>query len=145
MPKPGAPGPAEPTDGEGPAAAATLVLYESPHRLSDALRDLVDILGDRDAAVARELTKAFEEIRRGRLAELAALHAEREIRGEVVIVLGPPESPAPPPEADVDALLADALARLSLKDAAAAVAEATGLPKRRVYQRALALGKDREP
>jgi 16S rRNA (cytidine1402-2'-O)-methyltransferase len=127
------------------AIPATLVLYESPHRLPDALRDLVDILGDRDAAVARELTKAFEEIRRGRLAELAAFYSEHEVRGEVVIVLGPPELPAPPPEADVDAMLADALARLSLKDAAAAVAEATGLPKRVVYQRALAFGKDREP
>ena len=124
---------------------ATLVLYESPHRLSDALTDLLDVMGDREAAVARELTKAFEEIRRGRLAELAGFHAGHEVRGEVVVVLGPPALPAPPPEADLDAMLADALARLSLKDAAAAVAAATGLPRRIVYQRALALGKDREP
>lgn len=127
------------------AVAATLVLYESPHRLSGALMDLIDLLGDREAAVARELTKTFEEVRRGRLAEIAAIYSEREVKGEIVIVVGPPEPPEAPPQADVDRMLAEALLRLSVKDATAEVAAATGLPKRALYQRALALGKDRAP
>jgi 16S rRNA (cytidine1402-2'-O)-methyltransferase len=95
--------------------------------------------GGRPAAVARELTKRFEEVRRGTLAELAAWYAKNEARGEVVVVVGPAPEEATG-EADLDAQLQAAVAAgLSLRDAAATVAEATGLPRKQVYQRALAL------
>jgi 16S rRNA (cytidine1402-2'-O)-methyltransferase len=122
---------------------ASLVFYEAPQRLAECLQDLADILGDRPAAVARELTKRFEETRRERLSVLAARYAAEEApKGEIVIVVGPP-APAETAvdAADLDAQLASALARTTLRDAVAAVAEATGLPRRQVYQRALALGR----
>jgi 16S rRNA (cytidine1402-2'-O)-methyltransferase len=119
--------------------AATLVFFEAPHRLPESLADMAEVLGDRPAAVARELTKMFEEVRRGTLARLAAHYAQAgPPRGEVVVVVGPaPE--AVPEEAGLDARLRRALAGMSLRDAANAVAEATGLPRRQVYARALAL------
>ncbi|MBL8836979.1 MAG: 16S rRNA (cytidine(1402)-2'-O)-methyltransferase [Alphaproteobacteria bacterium] len=127
------------------AIKATLVIYESPHRLVDSLADMAAIFGPREAAVARELTKTFEEVRTGTLAELAAHYAEAGApKGEIVVVIGPPgegaaaaSDEAPP---DVEALLRDALAASSLRDAVASVARATGLPRREVYRRALALG-----
>lgn len=116
--------------------AATLIWYEAPHRLAETLADMADVLGDRPAAVARELTKRFEEVRRGSLAELAAFYAGHEARGEIVILAGPaPEESA----VDVDQMLRTAMAGMSLKDAAAAVAEASGLPKKQIYARALAM------
>jgi 16S rRNA (cytidine1402-2'-O)-methyltransferase len=120
--------------------AATLVLFEAPHRLAEALAVLAEGLGaDRPAAVARELTKRFEEVRRGSLAALAAHYAGSEARGEICIVVGP----APVETAgavDLDAALSAAFAAgLSLRDAAASVAEATGLQRREVYRRALQL------
>ncbi|MGH7095113.1 MAG: 16S rRNA (cytidine(1402)-2'-O)-methyltransferase [Stellaceae bacterium] len=122
--------------------AATLVLYEGPSRLAAALADMAELLGDRDAAVARELTKLHEEIRRGRLSELANHYrAAGKPRGEVVVVVGPPPAGGAndiPDDAALDRLLGDALARLSLRDAASEVAEATGLPRREIYRRALA-------
>ena len=120
---------------------ATLVFYEAPHRLAPMLAALAEGLGQRPAAVARELTKRFEEVRRGSLAELAAHYADHAARGEVAVVVGPaPEEAAP--EADVlDARLRAAMAGgASLRDAAAMVATATGLPRRQVYNRALELG-----
>ena len=124
-------------------APATLVFFEAPRRLAAALDDMTQALGDRPAAVARELTKLFEETRRGTLAGLAAhYHAEGPPKGEVVVVIGPPEKRAVTPEA-IDALLADALASQSVRDAAAAVAAATGAPRRAVYARALELARDR--
>lgn len=123
---------------------ATLVFYEAPHRLGEALAALAEGLGgDRPAAVLRELTKRFEEARRGNLAELAAAYAEQPPRGEVVLVVGPaPEEEAGGGEAELEARLRDALAAgLSLRDAAATVAAATGLPRRRVYARALEMGR----
>lgn len=122
---------------------ATLVFYESPHRLADSLADMADRLGDRPAAVCRELTKRFEETRRGGLAALAADYARApEPKGEIVVLTGPPpRRPASP--AELDAALERALAEGSVRDAADAVAEALGLPRRAVYARALQLGPGR--
>jgi 16S rRNA (cytidine1402-2'-O)-methyltransferase len=121
--------------------SATLVFYEAPHRLDEALAAMAAALGgDRPAAVARELTKRFEEVRRGPLAELAAWYAAHDARGEVVVVVGPAPAPAPAGEAEIDARLREALAAgMSRRDAAAAVASATGAARRQVYARALAL------
>jgi len=121
--------------------SATLVLHEAPHRLAEALAALAEGLApDRPAAVARELTKRFEEVRRGTLADLAAHYASAEALGEICIVIGPaPEEVTG--EAELDARLRAALAGASLRDAAAIVATATGLPRKRVYARALALSR----
>ena len=119
---------------------ATLVFFESPQRLADSLADMAAALGDRPAAVARELTKAFEQVRRGGLAALAAHYAEAgPPKGEVVVVVGPPAAEAAAGEDQVDAWLRDALARLPVKEAASEVAAASGRPRREVYQRALQL------
>ena len=123
---------------------ATLVFFEGQSRLAAALADMADILGPRDAAVARELTKRHEEIRRGRLLELAAHYREAgPPRGEVVIVVGPPE-PAAPAEADIEARLAQLLKISSLRDAVARLAVETGLARRALYDRALALQRKGE-
>jgi 16S rRNA (cytidine1402-2'-O)-methyltransferase len=120
---------------------ATLLWYEAPHRLADMLADLAHVFGARPAAVARELTKTFEEVRRAPLPDLAAHYAAHEARGEITVVVGPaPEEAAD--AADLDALLTASLQTLSLREAAAAVAESTGLPRRMVYARALALKGD---
>src|SRR5260370_19943828 len=130
---------------------ATLIVFESARRLDAALADMAAVLGDRPAAVAREMTKRFEEVRRGSLAALAAHYAAAgPPKGEIVIVVGPPASA---PQKDVaeaavtlDDMLRDALAGASLRDAAAAVAIASGLPRRAVESRALALvGPARKP
>jgi 16S rRNA (cytidine1402-2'-O)-methyltransferase len=119
---------------------ATLVVLESPQRLASALADMADVLGPRAAAVARELTKLFEEVRRGTLTDLAAQYrAAGPPKGEVTIVVGPPLPPAPTAQAETDRLLAEALQHLSVRDAADKVAEATGRPRREVYARAIAL------
>jgi len=117
---------------------ATLLFFESARRLAACLADLAAVFGPREAAVARELTKLHEEVRRDSLAALA--HHYREAgapRGEVVIVVAPP--PRDAGSADIDSLLRDALDRMSLRDAAAAVSEATGTSRRDVYARALEL------
>jgi 16S rRNA (cytidine1402-2'-O)-methyltransferase len=122
---------------------ATLVLFETGPRIADALADLAAGLGARDAAICRELTKLHEEVRRGRLAELAAEAEQRETRGEFVIVVAPPAEAGDETSAeDIDALLRRALARVSMKDAVGEVAAATGVKRREVYQRALALAKE---
>jgi 16S rRNA (cytidine1402-2'-O)-methyltransferase len=121
---------------------ATLVMFESPRRLPATLVELAAVLGAREAAVARELTKRFEEVRRGKLADLAAHYARAgPPRGEVVLVIGPPsgeDTAAVTPE-DLDAALEEALATMPPAAAAAAVAAATGRPRREIYRRALAL------
>ncbi len=120
-------------------AQATLIFFEGPSRLAASLADMADMLGPRGAAVARELTKKFEETRRGTLSDLAAHYArEGPPRGEIVIVIGPPTTN----ETDADAL--DAAIRAAdrerpLKDIAAAIAERFGLKRREVYERALQL------
>jgi 16S rRNA (cytidine1402-2'-O)-methyltransferase len=126
------------------AVPATLVLFESPRRLAATLAEMAEILGDRPAAIARELTKRHEEVRRGTLAALARHYETEEPRGEIVVVVAPPDATpametAEGEEAALDARLREALAGASLRDAAASVAAATGLPRRRVYARALAL------
>lgn len=118
----------------------TMVFFEAPHRLAAALVTLADGLGaSRPAAVCRELTKTYEEVRRGPLGELVAWAGEQEVRGEIVVVVGGAE-PAPP--ADVADLVAEVLVRADtgerLKDAVAAVAERAGVPKRALYEAALA-------
>ncbi len=120
--------------------SATLVLFEAPHRLAEALAALAAGLGaDRPAAVARELTKRFEEVRRGTLGDLAAHYRSAEARGEICVVVGPAPVETTGAE-DLDAALRAAFAAgLSLRDAAASVAEATGAKRRDVYARALAL------
>ncbi len=121
--------------------AATLVLHEAPHRLAETLAALAEGLGpDRPAAVARELTKRFEEVRRGRLATLAAHYAAQEALGEICVVVGPAPEEATG-EAELDAQLRAAMEGASLRDAAAMVAAATGLPRKQVYARALALSR----
>jgi 16S rRNA (cytidine1402-2'-O)-methyltransferase len=125
---------------------ATLIVFETGPRLAETLADLAAALGEREAAVCRELTKLHEEVRRALLATLAHASAEHETRGEFVLVIAPPTALALASEDDADALLRAALARTSLKDAVGEVAVATGLPRRTLYQRALALTeeKDRE-
>ncbi|MFN3891227.1 MAG: 16S rRNA (cytidine(1402)-2'-O)-methyltransferase [Beijerinckiaceae bacterium] len=124
----------------------TLVMFESPRRLAESLDDLAAVLGDRQAAVCRELTKRFETVRRGSLAQLAGeFAAEPPPKGEIVIVVGPPGEPdEAAAQGDVDAKLNAALARHSVKDAAAIVAGETGQPRRKVYARALEIAASRE-
>ena len=116
---------------------ATLILYESPKRIKQLLDDLVQIQGaGRNAAVCRELTKRFEEVSRGTLAELAAAFDGRDVKGEIVVLIDrAPEQVAD--AATVEQALDLALTHMSMKDAAAAVAQAYGLARRDVYQLAL--------
>jgi 16S rRNA (cytidine1402-2'-O)-methyltransferase len=118
---------------------ATLVLYESGPRLADALTALAQGLGDREAAVAREISKLHEECVMGSLAELAARYADAVPKGEIVIVVAPPPQDAGPSEDELDAALRAALATLSPSRAAAEVAGRLGVPRKRAYARALAL------
>ena len=116
--------------------AGTLVFYESGPRLAATLAALRDGLGDRDAAVVREISKAFEETVAGRLAELAERYADAPPKGEIVIVVAPPGEAAPVGEAEIDAALRESMARLSPSRAAAEVADRLGVPKRLAYERA---------
>lgn len=122
---------------------ATLIFFESARRLPQCLADMAQMLGDRQAAVARELTKLFEEVRRDSLPVLRDHYAEAgPPKGEVVIVVGAPLNDSPDQPGHEDALdnrLRDALTRYRLKEAVAQVAAATGLPRKQVYARALAL------
>jgi 16S rRNA (cytidine1402-2'-O)-methyltransferase len=133
--------------GEWTGLAATLVFYEGPSRLAGSLADMAEILGDREAAVARELTKRHEEIRRGLLSELAAHYrAAGAPRGEAVVVVGLPEpAQATMSEGDVDNRLRALLSEHSLRDAVARLAGETGLARRALYDRALALQRGEGP
>jgi 16S rRNA (cytidine1402-2'-O)-methyltransferase len=124
------------------AVPATLVFFESPQRLAASLTDMAAVLGARDAAVARELTKAFETVRRATLSALAAAYAEEQTpKGEIVVVVGPPGEEVMP-EAEADALLRQLLREKPVSEAAAEAASVTGLPRRELYRRALALKAD---
>ncbi|MCH9806799.1 MAG: 16S rRNA (cytidine(1402)-2'-O)-methyltransferase [Alphaproteobacteria bacterium] len=121
------------------AIPATLVLFEAPSRLPATLGDLAALLGDRPAAVARELTKLNEEFARGTLGELALDFAAREsIKGEIVIVVAPPEEQAATDE-QVEQRLSEALQDMSLRDAAKTVAQELSIPRNRAYELGLAL------
>jgi len=120
----------------------TLVFYESPKRVHKMLGDLVEVYGEtRDAVVARELTKKFEEVRRGTLSELVAELDGMTLKGEVVVLVARGEVSAFD-EKDIDILLKEAMASGSLKDAVAQVVATTGQPRRQVYQAALRLEKE---
>ncbi len=122
---------------------STLVFFEAPHRLAASLVDLADLLGPRPAAIARELTKLFEEVRRAPLTELADHYARHpEVKGEIAIVIGPPDEAVAPAAAKLDKALLTAMAGASLKDAAAEVAARYGLKRRDVYARALELKRE---
>ncbi|MGB5086824.1 MAG: 16S rRNA (cytidine(1402)-2'-O)-methyltransferase [Methylocystis silviterrae] len=123
----------------------TLVFFESPRRLAETLADCAAILGKRNAAIARELTKLFESVRRGTLDELAAALAEEEPpKGEIVLLVAPPGADAAQTAAaDLDAKIEEALTAHSVKDAASVVSAATGQPRRQVYARALELAAGR--
>ena len=123
------------------ALDATLVFYESSRRLAATLADMVDLLGSRDAAVGRELTKRYEEVIRAPLEKLARRYTDAPApRGEIVIVVGPPKA-EPFDETSLDDVLSQVLPHHSLRDAVDRVTADTGLPRRTVYRRALALGK----
>ena len=126
---------------EWKSVRATLLFYESAPRLALSLADMAEVLGARQAAVTRELTKLYEEVKRGTLAELAEFYREAGApKGEVVVVVGPPEGePVQSQGQELDRALETALARSSLRQAVADVAAATGLPRRLVYARALHL------
>jgi 16S rRNA (cytidine1402-2'-O)-methyltransferase len=120
----------------------TVVFFESPHRLASTLADAVEVLGaDRQAAVCRELTKTYEEVRRGSLRELAEWAAEG-VRGEITVVL----APAPPAVTDVPSLVARVQARVAagerLKTVVAEVASAAGVSKKELYDASIAVRSD---
>ena len=121
------------------AVRATLIFYESGPRLSASLTTLAEGLGDREAAVAREISKTFEECVTGTLSELAERYKDAPPKGEIVIIVGPPGEAPAPDSADVDAALIDAMTRLPTAKAAGEIAKATGLPRRDLYARAMAL------
>ncbi len=120
---------------------ATLILFESPRRINRLLSDLCEIDPNRITVVARELTKKFEEIIRGRAADLAAHPRMGLLKGEIVVLLDRAARPAPGAE-QLDERLRELMARLSVKDAAKQASEEFGLPRRDLYQRALDLGRD---
>ncbi|WP_375261206.1 16S rRNA (cytidine(1402)-2'-O)-methyltransferase [Palleronia sp.] len=118
---------------------ATLVFFETAQRCSATIREIVSRLGDREAALCRELTKRFEEVRQGRLSELLEGIERDPPRGEIVLVIDRDRREAG--EDDIEAALKEALQTMSVKDAAKVVSEAVGAPRRDVYQMALRLGR----
>jgi 16S rRNA (cytidine1402-2'-O)-methyltransferase len=123
---------------------ATLVMFESGNRVQDTLADLAGIMGDRDAAICREMTKLHEEIKRGPVPQLALSADTLEIRGEFVLVIGPPAGAAIMAADELDELLLNSLRRDSVKDAVAHAVELSGRPRREIYARALELSKRRD-
>lgn len=120
---------------------ATLVFYESGPRLADALAALADGLGQREAAVSREISKFHEETVTGSLGELADRYADHPPKGEIVIIVGPPAERVAATDDELDAALDEALKRMSPSRAAAEVAAALNVPRKRTYARALELSK----
>ncbi len=121
---------------------ASLIFFEAPTRVAETLADLSETLGDRPAAIARELTKLHEDVQRGPLSALAGRFAQSEPKGEIVIIVGPPGTTTATDEAIAAALQA-ALAHMSLRDAAKAVADRLSVPKARVYDLGLKLKSDK--
>lgn len=121
------------------ALRATLVFYESGPRLSESLSAMAARLGDREAAVSREISKAFEETATGSLSQLSARYADAPPRGEIVVTVGPPGEAPPASAEDADAALREALTRLPVSKAAGEVAKKLGLDRRALYDRATEL------
>ena len=122
---------------------ATLVMFESGARVQDSLQDIALSMGERDAAICREMTKLHEDVRRASVSELAASAGELETRGEFVLVIGPPpENSATMSDAALDDLLRASLKHDSVKDAVASAMEISNRPRREIYARALELSKD---
>ena len=122
---------------------ATLVLFESGSRVADTLRDLADVMGERDAAICRELTKLHENVSRAPIAELAKAVDQLKTRGEFVLVIGPPPASAQVMQRDeLDRLLRDRLRHDSVKDAVAHAVALSGRPRREIYARALELAQE---
>ena len=122
---------------------ATLVMFESGNRVQDTLADLAGIMGARDAAICREMTKMHEEVRRAKISELALSADTLETRGEFVLVIGPPAADTQIMAGDkLDELLRSSLKRDSVKDAVAHAVELSGRPRREIYARALELAKE---
>lgn len=128
---------------EAAAFPGTLIFYESGPRLGSALAAMAAGLGDREAAVAREISKMFEETAAGTLAALAARYADHAPKGEIVVIVGPPGEAPPAGDDEVDAALAEALTRLPSAKAAGEVAKRFGADRKALYARALHL-KDRQ-
>ncbi|WP_085033839.1 16S rRNA (cytidine(1402)-2'-O)-methyltransferase [Ensifer aridi] len=128
------------------AIPATLLFFESPHRIAATVAAAAEVLGeDRKAAVCRELTKAFEEFRRGTLRELKAFYDEgASVKGEIVLVIGPPQARPAPEEADVDALLKALARNMPMGKAATEAARRTGLTRKELYDRLLHLKDSNE-
>ena len=123
---------------------ASLIYYESPKRLLVCLKDILSVLGDREIAVCRELTKLYEEIRKDKISNLIELYENKPTpKGEIVIVVSPPNKNESQID-DLDAALKDALKTLSVKEAVAAVTFMTGKKRKEVYKRALEISKDEE-
>ncbi len=121
-------------------------MFESGNRLPETLSDLADIMGTREAAICRELTKLHEEIRRATLPQLAQEADQLETRGEFVLVIGPPPANADVLSAEaLDDILREALRHGSVKDAVAHAVELSGRPRREVYVRALEIAKQVSP
>lgn len=119
---------------------SSLIFFESAKRLARSLSDMETVFGGRHAAVARELTKKFEEIQRGSLTTLAAFYGARPApKGEIVVVVAPPSPGMPPTRELIDAEIISVLGELGVKSAAEHVSATLGLPRRDVYQRALEL------
>ena len=118
---------------------ATLVFYESGPRLSESLSSMAAHLGDRDAAVSREISKTFEETATGTLLELSARYADAPPKGEIVVTVGPPGEAPPASAENADAALIEAMTRLPVSKAAGEVAKKLGLDRRALYDRATEL------
>ncbi|MGE0241045.1 MAG: 16S rRNA (cytidine(1402)-2'-O)-methyltransferase [Parvibaculaceae bacterium] len=125
---------------------ATLIFFESPHRIEAALADIAATLGERPVAVTRELTKLYEEAVRGPVGEVLARLAEREtIKGEITLVVAPPGDAPPPDRQAIDHALLEAAASMPAGKAAAEVAQRLGLPKKELYDRLLVLKDKKAP
>lgn len=123
---------------------ATLLVFESPRRLAASLADMAEVLGPRQAAIAREMTKRFEEVRRDSLDVLAGQYQGAPPKGEIVIAIAPPGGEPGASAEDLDALLRSLLGEMSLRDAVAGAVEQTGFERKKVYARALALKGGRD-
>ncbi|PDT53782.1 rRNA (cytidine-2'-O-)-methyltransferase [Sinorhizobium americanum] len=128
------------------AVPATLLFFESPHRIAATVAAAAAVFGEeRRAAVCRELTKAFEEFRRGTLGELKAFYDQgASVKGEIVLVIGPPDAKPVAEAADVDALLKELVRDMPMGKAATEAARRTGLPRKELYDRLLSLKDSHE-